>query len=224
MAILSTQHFEKLNDKNVHIKAADFLQTVKQGMEKSGIITDVLDSIPVFHHRPLAEYLAAKWLCDNFQTSQTFMRDHLFELGFGVVRNMVHRILADKCPLHQAVINSNTRHVARMLKKKQSIAQKEGGGRTLLHIAVSCSSPQLIRLILEHGADGGSVDTLLGLSPVQYAIRMVDSEVSVESVHKYGWTLIQSAAANGHVEVVRELLKHGNRVESVDNNGWTPLH
>jgi len=34
---------------------------------------------------------------------------------------------------------------------------------------------------------------------------------------------LESAALNGHVEVVRELLKHGAEVESGDEDCWTPL-
>jgi ankyrin repeat protein len=105
------------------------------------------------------------------------MRDHLFESGFGVVRSMVDRILANKCPLLQAVLNSNMRHLARLLKNKESITQKDGEGRTPLHIAVSCRNPDLIRLLLENGADVSCKDTLLGLSPVEYAVGMDDWEM-----------------------------------------------
>jgi len=94
-----------------------------------------------------------------------------------VVRSMVDRILANKRPSHRAVLNSNMQHVARLLKTKESITQKDRGGRTLLHVAISCRSPELIRLLLEHGGDVSSVDTLLGLSLLQYAIIMADWEI-----------------------------------------------
>jgi len=169
MAILSTQHLEKLNDKNVLKKGADFLQKIDQGFEKTGIITDIIEGRPVFLHRTFAEYFVARRLCDNISESKTFMMDHLFESGFVVVRSMVDRILADKCPLHEAVLNTNMQHVANLLKRKESVTQKDRGGRNPLHVAVSCRNPELIRLLLEHGADVSSVDTLLGLSPVEYA-------------------------------------------------------
>ena len=38
-----------------------------------------------------------------------------------------------------------------------------------------------------------------------------------------GWTPLYEAGANGHVEVVRELLKHSAELESKTKDGWTPL-
>jgi len=177
IAILSTQQLEKLNDKNVLKQVADFLQKIEQGLEKTGIITDIIEGRPVFLHRTFAEYLVAKRLCDDISESKLFMRDHLFESGFVVVRSMVDRILADKCSLHEAVLNSNMQHVTRLLKMKESITVKDRAGRTPMHVAVSCRNPQLTRLLLEQGADVGCVDTLLGLSPVEYAIRMGNWEI-----------------------------------------------
>jgi ankyrin repeat-rich membrane spanning protein len=45
----------------------------------------------------------------------------------------------------------------------------------------------------------------------------------LESATKNGWTTLKSAADEGHVEVFRELLKHGAKLESATNNGWTTL-
>jgi len=228
LAILSTQHFEKINDKNIQKQAADFVQRMKQGNEKTGIITDVIDSRPVFQHRTLAEYLAAMWLCENIQTSQTFVMDHLFESGFGEVRSMVDRILADTYPLHEAVLNSNIRHVKSLLKRELRIHEKDHGGRTPLHVAVSCRSPELITLLLEHGADVSSVDTLLGLTPVEYAIRITDwqvlsflmenrPEIREQVLNdmnlvctEYNSPALRAAARYGHTDLLRYLISRGN--------------
>ena len=176
VAILSTQQLDKFHDKTIAEGAREFLGKITTGLEKTGIIIEVMEGRPVFQHRTLAEYLAATWLCDNFQHCQTFMRDHLFESVFDVVRSMVDRILADKCPLHGAVLNRSMIQVEKLLQK-ESITQKDRGGRTPLHVAVSCRRPELIKLFLENGADVSSMDNLLRLSPVQYAIRMDDWEM-----------------------------------------------
>jgi energy-coupling factor transporter ATP-binding protein EcfA2 len=177
LAILSPQQLEKLTDKRIADGARDFLQKITEGIEKKGIIIEAIEGRPVFQHRTLAEYLVASWLCDNFHHGQTFMMDHLFESEFHVVRSMVDRILADKYPLHEAVLYSRLIQVEMLLRKKESITEKDRGGRTALHVAVSCRSPNVIKLLLEHGTDISSVDTLLGLSPVQYAIRMDDWDI-----------------------------------------------
>jgi hypothetical protein len=67
VAILSTQHLEKLTDKKIAEGEGDFLQKITEGIEKTGIIDDVVEGRPVFQHRNSAEYLVATWLCDNFQ-------------------------------------------------------------------------------------------------------------------------------------------------------------
>ena len=45
----------------------------------------------------------------------------------------------------------------------------------------------------------------------------------MESADKGVSTPLNSAAFNGHVEVIRELLKHGGKVDRAKSNGWTPL-
>jgi hypothetical protein len=46
MEILSTQHLEKLNDKNGLKRGSDLLQKIDQGLEKTGIITDIIEERP----------------------------------------------------------------------------------------------------------------------------------------------------------------------------------
>jgi len=138
VAILSTQQLEKINDKTIAEGARDFLKKFTAGLEKTGIIIEVIEGRPVFQHRTLAGYLAARWLCDNFQQGQIFMMDHLFESDFSVIRSMVDRILADKYPLHEAVLNCGIIQVEKLLQKKETITQLDRGGRTPLHLAVSC--------------------------------------------------------------------------------------
>jgi hypothetical protein len=48
MEILSTQHFEKLNDKNGQKRSSDLLQKIDQGLEKTDIVTDIIEERPPF--------------------------------------------------------------------------------------------------------------------------------------------------------------------------------
>lgn len=86
-------------------------------------------------------------------------------------------MLASDNRLHLAVPNTDVGEVEKLLSRKESVCYKGHGGRTALHIAVSCRSPEIIRLLLEHGADVMFPDTLLGLSAVQFGSRMVDWKI-----------------------------------------------
>jgi hypothetical protein len=79
VTILSTHETkERISDK-MDKRSRNFLNKITKGVEKTGIVIEVIEGRPVFQHRTIAEYLTARWLCDNIQNGQTFMRDHLFE-------------------------------------------------------------------------------------------------------------------------------------------------
>ena len=48
MEILSTKHLEKLNEKNGLKICSDLLQKIDQDLEKTGIITDIIEERPPF--------------------------------------------------------------------------------------------------------------------------------------------------------------------------------
>lgn len=121
VTILSRHHLDKLTVKNIPKIARDFLKKTSESVEKTGIMTDVIDGRPVFQHRTCDEYFAVRCLCDHKLARQTFVRDRVFVLGYGVARKMVHRILVSDNRLHLAVPNAYVGEAEKLLSRKESI-------------------------------------------------------------------------------------------------------
>jgi len=68
--------------------------------------------------------------------------------------------------------------------------------------------------LLHHAAHHGSVESIAALAALGADPKAQDSE---------GCTPLMIAAAAGHVEAVRELLKHDDRIDLASKYGWTPL-
>ena len=70
---------------------------------------------------------------------------------------------------------------------------------TSLIVASRVGLPEVVRVLLEHGAD-------------------------IESRDTFGWSPLEMASTVGHVEVIRVLLAYGIDVNSRDSKGHTALH
>lgn len=77
--------------------------------------------------------------------------------------------------------------------------RQDKAGQTALQIGASRGHENMVRLLLENGAD-------------------------IVAGAKYGWTALHSAAINGHDGVVRLLLETGADIEAKANEGSTTLH
>jgi len=69
--------------------------------------------------------------------------------------------------------------------------------------------------LLQHAAHHGGVESIAALAALGADPRMRDSD---------GFTPLMIAAAAGHTEAVRELLKHDDRIDRANKYGWTPLN
>jgi ankyrin repeat protein len=99
--------------------------------------------------------------------------------------------------------------------------------------AARMSSPDCIRVLLQHGTNANSVaidrQTPLTVSAqyghldaVQILLNHSSTEVTLRG--KSGRSALSFAAANGHLEIVEVLLEHGAfRPDDQDNTHWTPL-
>ncbi|KAF2028285.1 ankyrin, partial [Setomelanomma holmii] len=105
-------------------------------------------------------------------------------------------------------------------------------GNSPLLRSVQAWSPRCIRLLLAHGADVLSKNTL-GFTALHYAAYYKDDEsyltplldagLPIDGKDSYGWTALAATAEYDHSSSANVLLNRGADIETRDKNGWTPL-
>ena len=53
---------------------------------------------------------------------------------------------------------------------------------------------------------------------------MLDSGADVDAVNSTGLTALHLAARNGHIGVMKMLLRQDANIDATDESGWTALH
>ena len=111
-------------------------------------------------------------------------------------------------------------------------ARSQDDNSTPLHRAAGNGRAEVVRILLEHGADP-IAQNKRGWAPLHRASDRGHVEVvslligygaGVSARDKQGWTPLHWAADRGHVEVAGVLLEHGADAAAPDEQGWTPLH
>jgi ankyrin repeat protein len=88
-------------------------------------------------------------------------------------------------------------------------------GRTLLECAIDGNSFEAVKLVIDRGADVNGTSPMLGPA-LHYAIDMaVQAAIHAEEM--------ACRPVSPRVDIVRYLIEHGARIDSLDPEGRTPL-
>jgi ankyrin repeat protein len=158
-------------------KGAIIGNEIAEGMERTGIILEIVNGIPIFIHRTFAEYFAAAWFAKHISDLETkkLLRKVLFTDENGLLRNFFDRMLCkENFKLHNAVLNGDKKKINELLLGpcvEIHIKAVDKGGRTALHLAAACGDNDVVNMLLSRGADASVHDGLFGWSAAVYADR-----------------------------------------------------
>jgi ankyrin repeat protein len=135
-------------------------------------------------------------------------------------------------PLGLAAFKGDLARIKALLGKGTDINGQDSAGRTALHLAVLNERVEVVRTLLEAGADVDITDQRFGFRPLHFSARKGNAGVcellvrygaDLDAQSLRGKTALHLAVINGNLAVVTILLKYLARVDICDNNNKTPL-
>lgn len=140
------------------------------------------------------------------------------------------------CPgcsaLETAVADGHADDVRKLLPQdKKSIDDPRQGNLTLLQLAARGSNPEIVRMLIERGADVNRHDksgatplnTAIRYSSIDVAIELVKQGADVNAIVPDGSSPLSAAAAGKRLDLVKTLVASGAELQRVDGRGETPL-
>lgn len=135
--------------------------------------------------------------------------------------------------LHFAALEGLKAAAKRLVNVKAILNARNDSGRTPLYDACWGERIDIVRILLEAGADSKIFDND-GWSPLYIAARYRCSDITQLLLEKRNWDLgfkekldgrtpLHAAARGGGGETVRHLRAKGAKLDPRDDAGWTPL-
>ncbi len=134
-------------------------------------------------------------------------------------------------PLGSAAGKGDPNTVSTLIKSGADLDEKDIDGYTALHHAAMAGHTEVVRLLIENGADlKAERNGFIPLHSAAYrgqvnVVRILlasGSEVNVKT--DFGHTPLLLAASHGHTDVVRILIENGADLNAKDVNGSTAIH
>ena len=133
--------------------------------------------------------------------------------------------------LLQAASSGNISDVQIYVRRDPASVQRPAeNGMLPIHLAAMHGRGEVIRILLEAGADVDTPQAQTGGKPLQYAAAeghleaariLLDAGADVDSTDNLGRTPLMWAASQGHEPVIEELLERGADVNRQTGTGWT---
>jgi ankyrin repeat protein len=136
-------------------------------------------------------------------------------------------------PLHRVCWLNRLQMAQSLVNKGADIEAKTATGATPLYLAVQRKHPDIVRLLLEHGANSEAVFGPGQLTPLHKAAWdgsaetvdiLVEHQANIEARTKRGATPLYLAVQQGQAMAVISLLKLSANIEAVFEGGYRPLH
>ena len=152
--------------------------------------------------------------------------------------------------LMKAASHGNLQAVQTIVESGAEIDRRDDFGRPALYYAINSGQQDVVCYLLNQGADV-TFQVASGISPLYLALKrqhehlipfilrallwraarhglgetlesiLAEGETGVDDRTEQGWTALMLAAAQGHLEAVRVLLKNGANPTLYDRQGWT---
>jgi len=123
----------------------------------------------------------------------------LIDRIFSMIKCVDVRNRCNRTPLHQAAYWGNLEAGSTLLKFGADIEAQDTNGATPIHFAAEFGYPEMVRFLIENGANANCQQKYLGNTPLHYA------------------------ASRAHFDVVEVLLKSGANPELRNKSNFTPL-